>query len=100
MFLAESLVIVAAHAALASGAVGGARAGLYRLVSIFGQVVSLVRSSYVEEVPVDVLETGAMSGLVDAADPGGLYVPDTVIEGYARGRAGAAPPFGLVLGRR
>lgn len=100
LFLGVSLVIVAAVVGLASGAVGSASAGLYRLVSMFGQVVSLVRSSYVEEVPVDVLETGAMSGLVDAADPGGLYVPDTMIEGYARVRARTAPPFGLVLGKR
>lgn len=100
LFLAVSLVVVAAVVALASGAVGGAGAGLYRLVGIFGQVVSLVKSSYVEEVPVDQLEMGAMNGLVDAADPGGLYVPDKMIEDYARVRARALPPFGLVLGRR
>ena len=100
LFLAVSLVMVAAIVTLASGAVGGAGAGLYRLVSMFGQAVSLVRSSYVEDVPVDVLETGAMSGLVDAADPGGLFVPDTMIEGYARVRARTTPPFGVVLGRR
>jgi carboxyl-terminal processing protease len=99
-FLAVSFVVVAAVVALASGAVGGASGGLYRLVGIFAQVVSLVRSSYVEEVPVDQLEMGAMNGLVDAADPGGLFVPDSVSHDYARVRARALPPFGLVLGRR
>ena len=54
-FLAVSFVMVAAVVALASGAVGGGSGGLYRLVGIFAQVVSLVRSSYVEEVPVDSL---------------------------------------------
>ncbi len=100
LFLAVSVVVVAAVVALASGAVGGPGGGLYRLVGIFGQVVSLVRSSYVEEVPVDQLEMGAMNGLVDAADPGGLFVPDNATNDYARVRARALPPFGLVLGRR
>jgi carboxyl-terminal processing protease len=100
LFLVVSLVMIGAVVALASGAVGGASAGLYRLVSMFGQVVSLVRSSYVEEEPVDMLEMGAMAGLVEDADPGGQYVPDAMIEGYARVRARALPPFGLVLGKR
>jgi carboxyl-terminal processing protease len=100
LFVAASAVILGAVVALASGAMGGASAGLYRLVSMFGQVVSLVRTAYVEEVPVDVLEMGAMTGLVEDADPGGQYVPDAMITGYARVRARTLPPFGLVLGRR
>jgi carboxyl-terminal processing protease len=100
VFVILSVVMLGAVVALASGALGSASTGLYRLVSMFGQVVSLVKSSYVEDEPVDTLEMGAMSGLVDAADPGGLYVPDTMIEGYARVRARTAPPFGVVLGRR
>ncbi len=100
MFLAVSLAVVAGVVALASGAAGAAGRGVYRLMAAFGQVVSLVRSSYVEEVPLDKLELGAMGGLVEAADPGGLWVPDDVAAAYARVRARALPPFGLVLGRR
>jgi len=100
LFLAVSVVVVAGVVALASGAVGGAGRGLYRLVGVFAQVVSLVKANYVEDVPLDTLEMGAMSGLVDSVDPGGLYVPDEMIADYAKVRARALPAFGLVLGRR
>jgi carboxyl-terminal processing protease len=100
LFLAASLVILGAVVAVAWGAFGAEGGGLYRLVSMFGQVVSLVRTSYVEEVSVDVLEMGAMNGLVQEADPGGQYVPDNMVASYARVRARALPAFGLLLGTR
>ena len=100
IFLAVSVILIAGVVALASGAVGGLGHGMYRLVGIFGQVVSLVRSSYVEEVPVAKLEMGALSGLVEAADPGGFFVPDEESTAYGRVRGRALPPFGLVLGVR
>jgi carboxyl-terminal processing protease len=98
--LAVSVLVIAGVVTLASGAIGAAGHGLYRLIGIFGQVVSLVRSSYVEDVPIEKLEMGAMSGLVEAADPGGFFVPADEIEEYARVRGRALPPFGLVLGMR
>jgi carboxyl-terminal processing protease len=100
LFLGVSVVLVGGVVALASGAAGGVGRGMYRLMSVFGQVVSLVRSSYVEEVPLEKLELGAMNGLVTAADPGGFYVPDSVTAEYTKVRTRALPPFGLVLGQR
>ena len=100
LFLGVSLAVITAVVALASGAAGGAGGGVYRLMAVFGQAVSLVRSSYVEEVPVEKLELGAMGGLVEAADPGGQWVPEDVAAEYARVRSRALPPFGMVLGKR
>ena len=100
VFLAVSLFVVAGVVALASGAVGVAGNGLYRLIGVFAQVVALVRSNYVEEVSLDRLEMGAMNGLVESVDPGGLYVPDEMIADYAKVRARTLPAFGLVLGLR
>jgi carboxyl-terminal processing protease len=99
-FLTVSVILIVGVVVVASGAVGGGGHGLYRLVGMFGQVVSLVRSSYVDEVPIEKLETGAMSGLVEAADPGGFFVPNADIEEYARVRNRNLPPFGIVLGVR
>ena len=100
MFVAVSLAMIVAVVALAAGPGGGPARSLYRLVGMFGEVVSLVRSSYVEEVPVEKLELGAMNGLVQAADPGGVWVPEDVAGEYAKVRSRALPPFGLVLGQR
>lgn len=100
LLLIVSLVVIGGVVALASGAAGGAGRGIYRLVSAFGQAVSLVRSAYVEEVAVEKLELGAMGGLVEAADPGGQWVPDEMIGAFGRVQARALPPFGMVLGKR
>ena len=100
VFLAISLFVVAGVVALASGAVGVASNGLYRLIGVFAQVVALVRSNYVEDVSLDRLEMGAMNGLVGSVDPGGIYVPDSMVADYARVRARTLPPFGIVLGLR
>lgn len=87
-------------AAIASGAIGSASRGLYRLVGLVGQITALVESNYVEEVPLDRLAGGAMSGLVGAADPEGAWVPEDVAAGYARLQERSVPPFGLVLAER
>ena len=100
LFLAVSVAVIIGVVALASGAAGAGGRGVYRLMAVLGQTVSLVRSSYVEEVPVEKLELGAMGGLVEAADPGGQWVPEDVTEEYGRVRARVLPPFGMVLGKR
>jgi carboxyl-terminal processing protease len=99
-FLALSLALAVAVAAIASGALNDAMQGVYRLVGLVGQIVGLVETDYVEEVPLDRLETGAMVGLVEAADPGGAWVPGAKAAAYEQLHRRATPPFGLVLGKR
>lgn len=100
LFLVSSVVLVAAVVAVTLGATGPAGTGLYRLVGLVGQAVSLVRSSYVEEVDADRLELGAMAGMVEAVDPGGAYVPSTEVAAFQRVAGRTLPPYGLVLGKR
>jgi carboxyl-terminal processing protease len=99
-FLVVSLVLVAVLVSFASGASELVGKGLVRLVGMFGQVVALVRTNYVEDVPVDRLEVGAMTGLVEAADPGGSWVPDSGEAAFAEVRGRDVPAYGLVLGKR
>jgi len=99
-FVVTSLVGVAAVAALATGVAGGPPGGLYRLAGLFGQVVAMVRNSYVEEVNVARLEEGAMTGLVAAADPGGAWIPSAEFPAFEAVREQPLPAFGLVLGVR
>jgi carboxyl-terminal processing protease len=100
LLLLVSCAVIGGVVALASGAAGGAARGVYRLVSLFGRAVSLVRSSYVEEVPLEKLEFGAMGGLVEAVDPGGQWIPEEMVAEYAKVRSRPLPPFGMALGRR
>ncbi len=100
VFLSVSIVLALALVAFASGAGELAGRGLYRLVGMFGQTIALIRANYVEEVSVERLEAGAMTGLVEAGDPGGAWVPDDSAAAFDAVRERALPPFGLVLGRR
>ena len=96
-FLAASLVVVLALGAMVATA-GKLGEGRYKLIGLFSQVVSLVRSSYVEEVSIAKLEEGALTGLVTTADPQGTWVPkgpDADLRAYF---TRPLPPFGLVLG--
>jgi carboxyl-terminal processing protease len=99
-FLSVSIVLALALVAFASGAGELAGRGLYRLVGMFGQTIALIRANYVEEVSVERLEAGTMTGLVEAGDPGGAWVPEESQAAFDAVRARPLPPFGLVLGRR
>lgn len=100
VFVVVSLMAVLAIVTVAAGGADVVGHGMYRLVGLFGQVVALVRSSYVEEVPVSRLELGAIGGLVDAADPGGAWVPEDRAALYASATQRPLPAYGLLLGRR
>ena len=99
-FVGFSMLLVTAVVMVASGAAPDAPRSVFKLMGVLGQVVSLVRGSYVDEVPVDRLELGATTGLVEAADPGGAWVPDEAAADFEAVRARTLPPFGLVLGKR
>ena len=100
VFLVVSLVVVVGLAGFASGAASLAGKGGFRLVGLFGQALALIRANYVEEVSVDKLELGAMTGLVEAADPGGMWVPKEATAAWNAARTRTSPAFGLVLGKR
>lgn len=79
-FLASSVVVLA----IIGGSVVGAsdaksekEDSLYRYLSVFSEVLGLVRQAYVEPVAVDTLMAGAMDGVTDALDPFSLYLPPT-----------------------
>ncbi len=99
-FLVASLVGVIAIAGLAAGVAGGPPSGLYRLSGLFGQVLAMVRTSYVEEVSVARLAVGAMNGLVSEADPGGAWIPDEEFASFEAMKQEPLPAFGVLLGRR
>ena len=56
----------------------------YKHLSVFTEVLSLIRRSYVEETSLPQLFAGALDGAVDALDPTATYVPAEHAEEYLK----------------
>jgi carboxyl-terminal processing protease len=70
---------------------------LFKHLSVFTDVLGLIRSAYVE-VPEDpVLMAGALDGATDALDPFSVYVPAADVEAYSEARRVGYRRSGLVL---
>lgn len=100
VFLVVSILLAVLVVGVSFASTVPAGKGLYRLVGVVGQVISLVRSKYVEEVHVSRIELGALAGMVESVDPGGAYVPQSDAAAFDRVRSRRLPPYGLVLGKR
>jgi carboxyl-terminal processing protease len=103
----KNVLFVAISVALMLSLLGGALFGqgvqknsLYRYLSIFTEVFSLVRSNYVEDVPADQLIDGAFAGVTDAIDEFSYYVPPAQMARYRNFVEGDDNGFGLVVTRR
>ena len=55
---------------------------LYKYLSVFTEVFSLVNRAYVDELDTEELMSGAFEGTVDALDPFSLYIPAEEVESY------------------
>ena len=55
---------------------------LYKYLSVFTEVFSLVNRAYVDELDTEELMAGAFEGTVDALDPFSLYIPAEEVESY------------------
>lgn len=80
------------------------RENLYRPLGLFTEVLSLVRTNYVEEVDVKPLMAGAFTGMTEAMDPFAEYIPADRLPQFkaaqeSRLKEGAIDP-GVVLARR
>ncbi len=55
---------------------------LYKYLSVFTEVFSLVNRAYVDELDTEELMAGAFEGTIDALDPFSLYIPADQVESY------------------
>ncbi len=55
---------------------------LYKYLSVFAEVFSLVNRAYVDKLDPESLMTGAFEGAVDALDPFSIYIPPEDVETY------------------
>jgi carboxyl-terminal processing protease len=72
-----------------------AREDAYPQLKIFGDVVDMISSSYVEEVNMDKVMTGAMKGLADNLDADSAYLTAGQVKQVESGAA--LPPGGVGL---
>jgi carboxyl-terminal processing protease len=85
----KKIAFLSVSVALLLSLLGGALFGqatqknnVYRYLSIFTEVLDLVRNNYVDQVPPDQLMDGAFSGVTDAIDEFSYYVPPTQMAAY------------------
>lgn len=89
LFACVSLLFVLG---LASGAWLGASDdepgtdSIYKYITLWDEVLRLIRGSYVEEVDGRGLMAGALDGVTDALDPFSVYVPASEVESYRAAR--------------
>lgn len=70
---------------------------LYRYLSVFAEVLDLVKRAYVDKTETDSLMTGALEGSTDALDPFSMYVPAGALERYQVAREIGARRSGLIV---
>lgn len=77
-----------------------AKDSLYKYLSVFTEVLSLVRQNYVEPTKVQTLMAGALDGATDALDPFSTYIPPDQVKGFLAARAIGNRRTGLTLVRQ
>jgi len=101
-FVCLSLLTVAFLIAGSLGAAGSqgeddGSDSLYKYLSVFTEVLSLVQRAYVDETEVETLLTGAFEGAADALDPLSVYVPAAHVEAYVAARRVGTRRSGLLV---
>ena len=70
---------------------------IYKYLSIFREVLKLVREQYVEEADIRALMSGALDGASDALDQMSVFVPSEQVAGYDRALKVGRDHTGLLL---
>ncbi|HWS14966.1 MAG TPA: S41 family peptidase, partial [Candidatus Methylomirabilis sp.] len=79
----------------------GAQANVaYSKLKLFGDVLSIVQSSYVEEVNVDNLVKGAVTGMIQTLDPHSSYLTPDMLKQVEVETKGAFGGLGIEIGTK
>lgn len=69
----------------------------FKFLSVFTEVLGLVRQAYVEEPDIRALMAGALSGATDALDPFSSYVPPEQVKSFLVNRDLSRKRSGMVI---
>ena len=70
---------------------------LFKYLSMFTDVLDLVKRAYVDQTETDALLTGALEGSTDALDPFSMYIPATAVDRYQAVRGIGTRRSGLIV---
>jgi carboxyl-terminal processing protease len=76
------------------------KSSVYRYLSVFTEVFSLVRNNYVDAVPPEQLVDGAFAGVTQAVDEYSYYIPPAQMEQYRKFKADETTGIGIVVTKR
>lgn len=76
------------------------KTSVYRYISIFSEVLDLVRNNYVDQVSSEQLMEGAFNGVTDAIDEFSYYVPPAQMNAYKNFVDVEDNGLGLVVSKR
>jgi carboxyl-terminal processing protease len=72
----------------------------YRHLAVFSEVLSKIKSDYVEEPDLKGVTAGALNGLLEAVDPFGSYLSADQYKQYLKNKDANKGEVGLILARR
>lgn len=72
----------------------------YRHLAVFSEVLSKIKSDYVEEPDLKGVTAGALNGLLEAVDPFGSYLSADQFKQYQKNKDSLKGDVGLILARR
>ncbi len=74
--------------------------GAYRQLAVYSEVLSRIRSDYVEEPDLKSVTTGALHGLLESLDPFSSYLSAEEYLQYQKRKSNGKADLGLVLSKR
>src|SRR5215813_13777648 len=98
--LFASLAIVLFMALGMSGVHASSNDGGYRQLQVYSEVLSRVRSEYVEEPNIPLVTDGALHGLLESLDPNSSYLTPAEYKEYKSHKSGAKADIGAAVSKR
>src|SRR5690348_13222275 len=98
--LFSSLAIVLFMAVGLSGVHASNNDGSYRQLQVYSEVLSRVRSEYVEEPNIPLVTDGALHGLLESLDPNSSYLTASEFKEYKANQTEAKGEIGAAVSKR
>ena len=90
-------LLVALYVAIGGLLGQAASEGAYQQFAVFSEVLTRIRSDYVEDPNVDRVITGALHGLLGSLDPYSGYLTPKAVDEYRARQEGPTGDVGLIL---